>query len=153
MVKKSTNKKSNNCRNFYTGIRACASSMLMQWPCRIDLVPPVAPYFDGANILIAADCTAFAYGNFHNDFMKDHVTLIACPKLDFEDYANKLGKIIANNDIKSIKLVRMEVSCCNKMEEVVEKALLISGKNISPQLITISTDGKILECDQKGNLK
>ena len=148
MVKKSTNKETkNNCRNFHTGIRACASSMLMQWPCRIDLVPSIAPYFDGANILIAGDCTAFAYGNFHNDFMKDHVTLIVCPRLNFEDYVNKLGKIIASNDIKSIKLVKMEVSCCAKMEELVEKALLLSGKNISTQLLTISTDGKILECD------
>ena len=117
----------------------------MQWPCQIKLVPVNAPYFDGANLLIAADCTAYAYVNFHNDFMRNHITLIACPKLDATDYSEKLGAIIANNSIKSVKILRMEVPCCGGIEAMVKKALMTSGKFIPWQVITITTDGKILE--------
>lgn len=121
------------------------SSRLMQWPCQIKLVPVNAPYFNGANLLIAADCTAYAYGNFHDDFIKNHITLIGCPKLDEGDYAEKLTSIIKNNDIKSVKVVRMEVPCCGGIENAVKRALMASGKFIPWQVITISTDGKILE--------
>ncbi len=124
---------------------AFATSQLSQWPCQIKLVPINAPYFDGANLLVAADCTAFAYGNFHNDFIRNHITLIGCPKLDEVDYAEKLTAIIANNDIKSVKVVRMEVPCCGGIENAVKRALQNSGKFIPWQVITITTDGKILE--------
>lgn len=121
------------------------SSELMQWPCQIKLVPVNAPYFDNANLLIAADCTAFAYGNFHNEFIRNHITLIGCPKLDEGDYAEKLTAIIANNNIKSVKVVRMEVPCCGGIENAVKRALQASGKFIPWQVVTISTDGKILD--------
>ena len=121
------------------------SSQLSQWPCQIKLVPVNAPYFDGANLLVAADCTAFAYGNFHNEFIRNHITLIGCPKLDEGDYAEKLTQIIANNNIKSVKIVRMEVPCCGGLENAVKRALMASGKFIPWQVITISTDGKILD--------
>ena len=124
---------------------ASVTSQLQQWPCQIKLVPVNAPYFDGANLLIAADCTAYAYGNFHNDFIRNHITLIGCPKLDEGDYAEKLTAIIANNDIKSVKIVRMEVPCCGGIENAVKRALQASGKFIPWQVVTISTDGKILE--------
>ena len=120
-------------------------SQLAQWPCQIKLVPVRAPYFDGANLLIAADCTAFAYGNFHADFMKNHITLIGCPKLDDGDYAEKLAQIIAYNDIKSVRVLRMEVPCCGGLENAVKRALMASGKFIPWQEVTVSTDGKILE--------
>ena len=122
-----------------------AQSELMQWPCQIKLVPPHAPYFDGANLLIAADCTAYAYGNFHNDFIRNHITLIGCPKLDEGDYYDKLLTIIKNNEIKSVKVVRMEVPCCGGIENAVKRALKDSGKFIPWQVVTITTDGKILE--------
>ena len=121
------------------------TSQLSQWPCQIKLVPTNAPYFDGANLLIAADCTAFAYGNFHNEFIRNHITLIGCPKLDEGDYAEKLTAIIANNDIKSVKIVRMEVPCCGGIENAAKRALQASGKFIPWQVVTISTDGKILD--------
>jgi len=121
------------------------SSRLSQWPCQIKLVPVNAPYFDGANLLVAADCTAFAYGNFHNEFIRNHITLIGCPKLDEGDYAEKLTQIIANNNIKSVKVVRMEVPCCGGLENAVKRALMASGKFIPWQVVTISTDGKILD--------
>ncbi len=127
------------------GKPTAVTSRLSQWPCQIKLVPVNAPYFDGANLLIAADCTAFAYGNFHNDFIRNHITLIGCPKLDEGDYAEKLTAIIANNDIKSVKIVRMEVPCCGGIENAVKRALQASGKFIPWQVVTISTDGKILE--------
>ena len=117
-------------------------SRLMQWPCQIKLVPVNAPYFDGANLLIAADCTAYAYADFHNEFMNNHVTLIGCPKLDEGDYAEKLTAIIANNDIK---IVRMEVPCCGGIENAVKRALMASGKFIPWRVITVTTDGKIIE--------
>lgn len=124
---------------------ASVASQLSQWPCQIKLVPVNAPYFDGANLLIAADCTAFAYGNFHNDFIRNHITLIGCPKLDEGDYAEKLTQIIANNNIKSVKIVRMEVPCCGGIENAVKTALQASGKFLPWQVVTISTDGKIIE--------
>lgn len=122
-----------------------ATSQLSQWPCQIKLVPENAPYLDGANLLIAADCTAYAYGNFHNEFIRNHITLIGCPKLDEGDYAEKLTRIIANNNIKSVKVVRMEVPCCGGIENAVKRALQASGKFIPWQVVTISTDGKILD--------
>lgn len=123
---------------------AATESQLSQWPVQIKLVPVNAPYFAGARLLIAADCTAYAYGNFHGEFIKDHITLIGCPKLDETDYADKLTEIIANNDIKSVTVVRMEVPCCGGIENAAKRALKASGKFIPWQVITISTDGKIL---------
>ncbi|MBQ2944966.1 MAG: 4Fe-4S dicluster domain-containing protein [Clostridia bacterium] len=129
----------------YEAKAASVSSQLMQWPCQIKLVPVNAPYFENANLLIAADCTAYAYGSFHNDFMKNHITLIGCPKLDEGDYADKLTAIIKNNDIKNVKVVRMEVPCCGGIENAVKRALMASGKFIPWQVVTVSTDGKILD--------
>ena len=103
-------------------------SQLRQWPVQIKLAPVNAPWFDGANLLIAADCTAYAYGNFHNDFIRNKVTLIGCPKLDAGDYAEKLTAIIANNDIKSVTIVRMEVPCCGGIEFAAKRAIQASGK-------------------------
>ncbi|MDP4151896.1 MAG: 4Fe-4S binding protein [Bacillota bacterium] len=120
-------------------------SRLMQWPIQIKLVPVNAPYFDGANLLVAADCTAFSYGNFHEKFIKNHITLIGCPKLDQGDYAEKLTEIIKNNNIKSIKVVRMEVPCCGGIENAVKQAIINSGKMIPWQVIVISIEGKIIE--------
>ncbi len=122
-----------------------AQSRLMQWPCQIKLVPVNAPYFENADLLVAADCTAFAYGNFHEDFIRGHITLIGCPKLDEGDYAEKLTQIIRNNNIRSVKIVRMEVPCCGGLENAVKRALQMSGKFIPWQVVTISTDGKVLE--------
>ena len=119
-------------------------SRLMQWPCQLKLVPVNAPYLDGADLLIAADCTAYAYGNFHDDFMKNRITLIGCPKLDQGDYSEKLGEIIKNNNIRSLSVVRMEVPCCGGIENAVKRALQASGKLIPWQVVTISTEGKIL---------
>ena len=124
---------------------ANVASQLSQWPCQIKLVPVNAPYFDGANLLVAADCTAFAYGNFHSDFIRNHITLIGCPKLDTGDYAEKLTAIIRHNDIRSVKIVRMEVPCCGGIENAVKRALQESGKFIPWQVVTISTDGKLLD--------
>ena len=120
-------------------------SRLMQWPCQIKLVPVNAPYFENANLLIAADCTAYAYGNFHNEFIRNHIALIGCPKLDEGDYAEKLTQILKNNSIKSVKIVRMEVPCCGGIENAVKRALMASGKFIPWQVVTISTDGRIIE--------
>ena len=119
------------------------SSQLTQWPVQIKLVPVNAPYFDGANLLVAADCTAYAYGNFHNEFIRKHITLIGCPKLDEGDYTEKLTAIIANNNIKSVTVVRMEVPCCGGIENSVKNALRASGKFIPWRIVTISTDGRI----------
>ena len=118
-------------------------SMLSQWPVQIKLVPVKAPYFDGANLLIAADCTAYAYGDFHNRFIKNRITVIGCPKLDEVDYTEKLTEIIKNNDIKSMTVVRMEVPCCGGIERAAVTALKNSGKFIPWQVYTITTDGKI----------
>lgn len=120
-------------------------SQLMQWPVQIKLIPLTAPYFADANLLIAADCTAYAYGGFHDKFMKNKVTLIGCPKLDEGDYAEKLTEIIKNNTIKSVTVVRMEVPCCGGIEKAVKTALQQSGKFIPWQIVTISADGRILE--------
>lgn len=121
------------------------TSQLSQWPVQIKLAPVNAPYFENANLLIAADCTAYAYGNFHNDFIRNHITLIGCPKLDDVDYSEKLTQIIANNNIKSVTVVRMEVPCCGGIEYAVKTALQASGKFIPWSVVTISTDGKILD--------
>ncbi|MBR6697690.1 MAG: 4Fe-4S binding protein [Lachnospiraceae bacterium] len=122
-----------------------SSSQLKSWPVQIKLAPINAPYFNNANLLIAADCTAYAYGNFHNEFIKGNITLIGCPKLDAVDYADKLTAIIANNNIKSITVTRMEVPCCGGIENAVKRALQNSGKSIPLKIVTISIDGKILE--------
>lgn len=120
-------------------------SRLRQWPVQIKLAPIKAPYFDGAKLLIAADCTAYAYGNFHEEFMKGKITLVGWPKLDMVDYSEKLTEIIKQNDIQSVTIVRMEVPCCGGMELAAKKALQTSGKFIPWQVVTISTDGKILD--------
>ena len=120
-------------------------SQLRQWPVQIKLAPVNASYFDGAHLLIAADCTAYAYGNFHNEFIRNRVTLIGCPKLDDCDYTEKLTEIIAGNDIKSLTVVRMEVPCCGGIEHAAVNALKNSGRFIPWQVITVRTDGSILE--------
>lgn len=121
------------------------NSQLSQWPVQIKLVPVNAPYFDGANLLIAADCTAYAYGDFHKRFIRGRITLIGCPKLDSEDYTKKLSAIISENDIKSVTIVRMEVPCCGGLENAVKSALKSSGRFIPWNVVTISTDGRILQ--------
>ena len=120
-------------------------SRLGQWPCQIKLVPTQAPFFDGAKLLIAADCTAYAYARMHEDFMKGKITLIGCPKLDDVDYSEKLTAIIRDNDIKAVTIVRMEVSCCGGLQRAAETALKNSGKFIPWQVVTISRDGNVLE--------
>lgn len=120
-------------------------SQLQQWPCQIKLVPVNAPYFQGAKLLIAADCTAYAYASIHEDFMKGKVTIIGCPKLDGVDYSEKLTRIIADNDIVSITVLRMEVPCCGGLENAAVTALRNSGKFIPWRVVTFSLDGKILE--------
>ncbi len=122
-----------------------ATSQLNQWPVQIKLVPVNAPYFENANLLVSADCAAYAYGNFHNEFMKNKITVIGCPKLDEGDYSEKLTAIIQNNNIKSVTVVRMEVPCCGGIENAVKTALQNSGKMIPWRVVTISTDGHILE--------
>ncbi len=124
---------------------APVASQLRQWPVQIKLVPPTAPYFNGAHLLVAADCTAYAYGNFHNEFIRGKVCLVGCPKLDSVDYAEKLTAILAANDIKSVTVARMEVPCCGGIELAVKKALVNSGKLVPWQVVTISTDGRIVE--------
>ena len=120
-------------------------SRLTQWPVQIKLLPPEAPFYDGAKLLIAADCTAYAYANMHEDFMKGRVTLIGCPKLDAVDYSEKLTAIIRDNDIKSVTIVRMDVPCCGGLQYAAETALKESGKFIPWQVVTISRDGRILQ--------
>ena len=129
----------------YQNAGSPASSQLRQWPVQIKLAPVNAPYFDGAKLLIAADCTAYAYGSFHQDFIRGKVTLIGCPKLDDVDYSEKLTEIIRNNDIKSVTVVRMEVPCCGGLEHAAVTALKNSGKFIPWNVVTISIDGKILD--------
>ena len=124
---------------------APAESQLGQWPCQIKLAPVNAPYFDNAHLLVAADCTAFAYANIHNDFMKGKITLIGCPKLDEVDYSQKLAQIIASHNIKSVTVLRMEVPCCGGMVNAVKNALIASQKMIPWNIVTISTDGKIID--------
>ena len=122
-----------------------SQSQLQQWPVQIKLVPTNAPYFDGAKLLIAADCTAYAYANFHEDFIKGRIALVGCPKLDAADYSEKLEEIIRNNNIASVTIVRMEVPCCGGLEMAAKKALQNSGKFIPWQVTTISVDGKLLD--------
>ena len=121
------------------------NSELQQWPVQIKLVNPHTPYLQNSRLLVAADCTAFAYGDFHRKFIKNHITLIGCPKLDSVDYAEKLTEIIRENDIKSVTVVRMEVPCSGGLELAAKKALQQSGKFIPWQVVTISIDGKILD--------
>ena len=120
------------------------ASCLGQWPVQIRLVPINAPFFNGADLLVAADCAAYAYGSFHEDFIRGRVTLIGCPKLDQTDYAEKLAEIIAANDIKSITVARIQIPCCGGLENAVKRALLASGKSIPCQVKVISADGKII---------
>ena len=122
-----------------------SESRLRQWPVQIKLVPVTAPYFENADLLISADCAAYAYGNFHADFIKNRITLIGCPKLDDTDYSEKLTEIIALNNIKSVTVVRMEVPCCGGIENAAKQAVKRSGKFIPWHVVTISTDGNILE--------
>ena len=133
-------------RRAHAPLDRCESeSELGQWPVQIKLVPVRAPYFEGANLLVAADCTAYAYGNFHARFIRNRVTLIGCPKLDEGDYAEKLTAILQNNEIKSLTVVRMEVPCCGGIENAAKRALQVSGKFIPWQVVTIGTDGSILD--------
>lgn len=127
------------------GASGRVSSRLGQWPCQIKLVPVNAPYFNGAKLLIAADCTAYAYANMHEEFMKGKITIIGCPKLDDIDYSEKLQQIIEHNEIQSVTVVRMEVPCCGGLEHAAVTALKNSGKFIPWQVVTISIDGKILD--------
>ena len=120
-------------------------SRLAQWPCQIKLVPTEAPFFDGAKLLIAADCTAYAYANLHEEFMRGKTTIIGCPKLDAVDYSEKLTAIIRDNDIQSVTIVRMEVPCCGGLQYAAESALKASGKFIPWQVVTISRDGRIVD--------
>ena len=117
---------------------------LSQWPVQIKLVPVTAPFFKDADLLIAATCSAFAYGAFHEHFIKGRVTLVGCPKLDGVDYADKLSAILASNDIKSIRLARMQVPCCGGLESAVKRAVAASGKDIPVSVSIISSDGRIL---------
>lgn len=120
-------------------------SELTQWPVQIQLLPVTAPFYQNANLLIAADCTAYAYGDFHRKFVKNRTVLVGCPKLDDVNYAEKLTAIISENDIKSVTIVRMEVPCCGGLENAAKEALKASGKFIPWQVVTISTDGRILD--------
>ena len=124
--------------------KAVPVSRLGQWPCQIKLVPVKAPFFNGAKLLIAADCTAFAYAGIHEDFMRGKITLIGCPKLDGVDYTDKLTEIIAGNDIKSVTILRMEVPCCGGLQRAAEQALRNSGKFIPWQVVTVTRDGNLV---------
>lgn len=127
-----------------SGVADGRNVKLSNWPVQIKLAPIQAPYFDGADLLIAADCTAYAYAKFHSEFIDGRVTLIGCPKLDGVDYSEKLTEIIRNNNIKSVTIVRMEVPCCGGLEWAAKNAMSNSGKHIPSQVITISIDGEIL---------
>lgn len=133
-----------NLQSNLTSEENIVTTQLNQWPVQIKLVPINAPYFENANLLIAADCSAYAYGNFHNKFMKDSVTIIGCPKLDEGDYSKKITEILKQNNIKSLTVVRMEVPCCGGIENAVKIALKASSKVIPFKVVTISTNGNIL---------
>ena len=120
-------------------------SRLSQWPVQLKLVPPHVPYFNGASLLIAADCTAYAYGNFHADFIRGRVTLIGCPKLDTADYEEKLTAILTENDVRSVMLTRMEVPCCGGLEYAARQAIAHSGRALPLRVVTISAEGRILQ--------
>lgn len=134
-----------NRKNQSAPAKEPAVSQLGQWPCQIKLVPVNAPYFNNAHLLIAADCAAFAYANIHNDFMKNKITLIGCPKLDDVDYSTKLAEIIKRNDIQSVTVLRMSVPCCGGLAYSVKQALIQSGKMIPWRIVVIDTDGTILD--------
>lgn len=138
-------KRSEGRENVTESTNVVMKSQLGNWPVQIKLAPLQAPYFDGAKLLIAADCTAYAYANFHKEFIRGKVTLIGCPKLDAVNYSEKLTEIICNNDIQSVTIVRMEVPCCGGLEMAAKKALQDSGKFLPWQVVTISIDGEILE--------
>lgn len=138
-------KKSEGNTNITPSQATQLTSELMQWPCQIKLVPVNAPYFDNCDLLIAADCTAYAYANIHKDFMKNRITLIGCPKLDDGDYSEKLTAILSNNEINSVKILRMEVPCCGGIVNAVKTALMQSGKMIPWSIVTIGTNGDILQ--------
>lgn len=121
-----------------------SASCLRQWPCQIKLLPEKAAFFESANLLLAADCTAYAYANLHEDFMRGRITLIGCPKLDAVDYTEKLTAILSHNAIQSVTIVRMEVPCCGGLQRAAENALRASGKCLPWQVVTISRDGRIL---------
>ena len=121
------------------------ASQLAQWPVQIKLVPVKAPYFEGAKLLVAADCTAYAYARFHEEFMRGRVTIVGCPKLDSVDYSEKLTEILKANDIRDVAIVRMEVPCCGGLEQAVKTALMNCGKMIPWRVVTISTEGNILD--------
>ena len=121
------------------------ASCLRQWPVQIKLAPVNAPYFECADLLIAADCTAYAYAGLHQEFMRGRITLIGCPKLDMVDYSEKLGAILAANNLRSLTVVRMEVPCCGGMEHAVQRAVAASGKPLDVKVVVISTDGRILK--------
>ena len=125
--------------------RHASGSQLRQWPVQIKLAPLQARWYNGADLLIAADCTAYAYGNFHEDFIRGHVVLVGCPKLDAVDYSVKLAHILRNNDIRSVTVVRMEVPCCGGLSFAVDKALRESGKVLRCRIVTVSTDGRLVE--------
>ncbi|MGI6621855.1 MAG: 4Fe-4S binding protein [Acetivibrionales bacterium] len=129
----------------YSGMNEKPVSQLRQWPCQIKLVSPQAPYFEGAHLLVAADCTAYAYANIHEDFMRNRITIIGCPKLDDGDYSDKLAAILSYNDIQSLTVLRMEVPCCSGLANAAKNALIKSGKMIPWNIVTITTDGEILE--------
>ncbi len=135
----------NNNSNSSSNISEKIPSQLRQWPIQIQLVPETAPYFENANLLVAADCTAFAYGNFHTDYIKNKITIIGCPKLDQVDYQEKLTAILKGNNIKSLTIIRMEVPCCGGLEDAVKNALRNSDKLIPWQVVTISINGEILD--------
>lgn len=124
---------------------APVSSKLAQWPCKLGLAPENAPYFDGADILLAADCTAYAYAGFHTDFMKNRITLVACPRLGAVDVYERLLAILRNNKIGSLTLVRMEVGCCDALEKAARRAILDSGSAVRLEVVTVGTCGRILE--------
>ncbi len=138
------NSDDNSC-NVNNNVSERIQSELTQWPVQIQLLPVTAPFYNNANLLIAADCTAYAYGDFHRKFVKNRVVLVGCPKLDDADYQSKLTAIISQNDIKSVTIVRMEVPCCGGLENATKEALKASGKFIPWQVVTISTDGRILD--------
>lgn len=127
-----------------TAEKTTARSELMQWPVQIKLLPVQAPFYENANLLIAADCTAYAYAAFHRDFIKNHITLVGCPKLDEGDYTEKLTAIISQNNIKSLTIVRMEVPCCGGLERAATEALKASGKFLPWRVVVISRDGEII---------
>jgi len=142
---KSIHREKNLNNNSQTSLYQRQESELAQWPCQIQLVPATAPYFDNAHLLVAADCTAYAYANIHQDFMKNKITLIGCPKLDDADYIQKFTDILKIHDIKSITVLRMEVPCCGGIVHAVKQALINSGKMIPWRFVIIGTDGTIIE--------